>query len=102
MDAGAKCGGDTSSIAAWIYIYFYTFRICAVWIVIPTLMSFLIQSFIQKLSKPVVVKPQSFIWQLLPPNQIHENSRWVILLFLISGDDYHLTYIDQGARITIR
>eukprot|EP00597_Dinobryon_sp_UTEXLB2267_P018370 CAMPEP_0201110792 /NCGR_PEP_ID=MMETSP0812-20130820/72008_1 /ASSEMBLY_ACC=CAM_ASM_000668 /TAXON_ID=98059 /ORGANISM="Dinobryon sp., Strain UTEXLB2267" /LENGTH=1526 /DNA_ID=CAMNT_0047373441 /DNA_START=279 /DNA_END=4859 /DNA_ORIENTATION=+ len=74
MDAGAKCS-SSSSITAGVYIYFYAFRICAVWIVIPTMMSFLIQSFIQKLSKPVVVKPQSFIWQLLPPNHIHENTR---------------------------
>ena len=53
MDAGVSCA-DPDEVAG-VYLYFYSLRVSLVWIVIPTLMSFVIQFFIQKLSKPTKI-----------------------------------------------
>jgi hypothetical protein len=49
MDAGVLCAPDKR---LFTYMFFYTFRVLVVVVVLPLLMSCIIQTFIQNLSKP--------------------------------------------------
>lgn len=56
MILDAALDSTDTAMNAWIYIYFYAFRGFIVVLVIPLMMSCIIQTFIQQLNKKVVVK----------------------------------------------